>query len=179
MGCWYSMLQRCTNPKNNAYSNYGGRGITVCEKWKKEFGNFAIWALTNGYEENLTLERNNYNKSYNARNCSWITLKAQQSNRRDNVRIRIGNEVRTVSQWAELTSIPKNTINHRYKIGIRGVDLFKESLGDTGRRNISMENRKYRVRIEICGKKKNIGTFANLSSAIIARDKYLKLKREN
>ena len=60
---WSDMLKRCTNPNDAKYSYYGGRGIYVCDEWK-EFINFKEWALSHGYNDNLTLDRINTNKNY-------------------------------------------------------------------------------------------------------------------
>ena len=60
---WCDMKRRCKNPKNKRYNRYGGRGICVCEEWEN-FENFYDWAIKNGYEENLTLERKNIDENY-------------------------------------------------------------------------------------------------------------------
>ena len=81
---WTSMKQRCGNPKANEYENYGGRGITVCEEWEKDFEAFYDWALKNGYAHNLTIDRKDNDKGYYPDNCKWATMKEQQNNRRNN-----------------------------------------------------------------------------------------------
>ena len=65
---WANMLNRCRNPNVPAYKDYGGRGITVCEQWT-DFAAFSVWALANGYADNLTIERKDVNGNYEPGNC--------------------------------------------------------------------------------------------------------------
>ena len=80
---WGSMITRCTNPKSRNYINYGKRGITVCDEWRK-FSNFFEWSLNNGFKIGLSLDRIDTNKNYCPENCQYITMEAQQQNRRNN-----------------------------------------------------------------------------------------------
>jgi hypothetical protein len=75
------MKTRCLNPKASNYKWYGGRGITVCSEWLI-FADFYSWALKNGYEESLELDRIDNDKGYCPENCRWITHKEQCNNRR-------------------------------------------------------------------------------------------------
>lgn len=81
---WDGMHKRCYNPKSNEYHRYGEKGIVVCEEWHKSI-NFITWALENGYEEGLTLERKDPNKNYCPENCTWVTLSDQTRNHRKRV----------------------------------------------------------------------------------------------
>jgi len=80
---WKNMLQRCGNPKNKSYNNYGGRGIKVCDRWLHSFENF----LDDMGEapERLTIERENNNGNYEPGNCVWTTRKEQNYNTRRNL----------------------------------------------------------------------------------------------
>lgn len=78
---------RCYNIACPRYKNYGGRGIKVCDEWLNDFMNFYNWAIENGYQENLTLDRINVNGNYEPENCRWISNLEQQSNRRNSIRV--------------------------------------------------------------------------------------------
>lgn len=79
---WTAMLERCFNKNNDAYKNYGGRGITVCEEWKNDYIPFRDWALQNGYKKHLTIDRENNDGNYEPTNCRFVTYKVQSTNRR-------------------------------------------------------------------------------------------------
>lgn len=78
---WYMMRDRCHNPKNSRYENYGGRGIKVCDRWM-DINNF-IEDMYSSYQEGLTLDRIDVNGNYEPDNCRWATNQVQGRNSRD------------------------------------------------------------------------------------------------
>jgi len=76
------MKQRCYNPNNRSYKTYGGRGIKVCDEWRDNFMAFHDWAIANGYEEGLTIDRIDNDGDYEPNNCRWITLQENVSKMR-------------------------------------------------------------------------------------------------
>ena len=86
---WAQMKQRCNNPNHGNYSNYGGRGIVVCEQWLNSYSNF-IGDMGNRPTDNHSIERKDVNGPYSPDNCLWIPLKEQQLNKRDSAVINVG-----------------------------------------------------------------------------------------
>lgn len=111
-----AMLDRCSNSKNSRYKDYGGRGIEVCSDWKikrKGFLNFYNWAMSNGYNENLSLERINTDGNYEPLNCTWETLLQQNRNKRNTVWVDYNGEKITLGQLSEITGIYRNLLYSR------------------------------------------------------------------
>jgi hypothetical protein len=92
-----------------AYKHYGGRGITICKEWN-EFVSFRDWALANGYQENLTIDRIDVNGNYEPSNCRWATIKQQSNNRRSSHYVMCGDEKHTVSEWADIVGIEQRRL---------------------------------------------------------------------
>ena len=71
------MIHRCHNEKSSSYKNYGAKGIKVCKEWRENFENFWEWASSNGYSDELTIDRINPKLGYSPENCRWITMHEQ------------------------------------------------------------------------------------------------------
>lgn len=110
---WISMKGRCHNKNNRRYSNYGGRGIKVCPEWRDSFEAFRDWALANGYQDDLTIERKDVNGDYCPENCCWATQKEQQNNRRNNHLLTYNGRTQTLTQWAAETGINEMALSAR------------------------------------------------------------------
>lgn len=94
-GIWNGMIQRCENPKNPAYHLYGDRGICVCEEWHNPVV-FCEWAKSNGYKNNLSIDRINNDGNYEPNNCRWVTKSQQANNTRSNLLVTYENITDTV-----------------------------------------------------------------------------------
>lgn len=122
---WQQMKIRCYDKKAISYNNYGGRGIIVCEEWLNNPCAFYEWAITNGYGDNLQIDRIDNNGNYEPSNCRWLDKKGQARNRRSNHTVEINGEKHLLVEWAEICGVSLNTINQRYLRGERGERLIR------------------------------------------------------
>jgi hypothetical protein len=110
---WHLMKRRCYEQTNEHYQWYGARGITVCDEWRESYENFRQWAMSNGYEKTLTIERIDVDGNYCPENCKWATVKEQGNNRRNNICIMWNNETHTLKEWSEILDINYMTLRNR------------------------------------------------------------------
>lgn len=107
---WRAMRQRCNNPNDSAYRNYGGRGITVDPRWNV-FENF--FADMGHPPEKNWIERVDNSKGYGPNNCKWASAKEQLNNRRNNHVIEAFGRKQTLTQWSQEYKIPVTTLKNR------------------------------------------------------------------
>ncbi len=122
------MLERCNNPKDKSYKNYGGRGIKVCEEWSKSFTSFRDWALANGYKEGLSIDRIDVNGNYEPSNCRWITMAEQANNTTRSVYITHNGETLTKADWVRKIGIKYATFSLRYLKYGNDDRIFKKEM---------------------------------------------------
>lgn len=113
---WADMKSRCYHTGHQNYSNYGGRGITVCDDWRESFATFLKDV---GLKPNptYTLDRINNNDGYYPENCKWSSKTEQASNRRSNIFFTIDGETRTLKQWCDLRGLKYKTVWARVNAG--------------------------------------------------------------
>jgi hypothetical protein len=117
---WYDMRRRCSDSRRSEYKDYGGRGISFCERWRS-FESFL--ADMGPKPSNLhTLDRKNNDGAYNPENCQWSTKKEQARNRRNNSLWTSNGTVRTLAHWAEILGVKHTTLSSRlHKAGSQEV----------------------------------------------------------
>lgn len=123
-GIWSRMRQRCRDANCTDYPRYGGRGIKVCEEWN-DYAVFHAWAMANGYNDSMSIDRLDVNGDYCPANCQWITMAAQARNKRNNHRITYNGEAKTLAEWAEIIGIEQSLL--RYRLQHWGVEKTFET----------------------------------------------------
>lgn len=96
---WNGMKQRCLNPKNASYHNYGGRGIKIAPEWANDYKTFYDWAITSGYREGLQIDRIDNEGDYCQENCRFVDRKAQANNKRNVKLYTINGITKSLPQW--------------------------------------------------------------------------------
>lgn len=125
----WSMMKKRTSEKSDECHRkyYYEKGITVCDEWRNDFMCFYNWAMENGYDESLTLDRIDVNGNYCPENCRFVSMKIQSNNKTDNRYITFNGETKTVSEVADETGLPYWKV---YRRVVSGIDIG--SLGIQG-----------------------------------------------
>lgn len=114
---WTAMKSRCYRKKDVGYCNYGARGITVCDEWKHNFMAFQDWAMANGFQEGLTLDRKDVNGNYCPENCRWATRKEQMCNRRNTIYVEYDGQTVPLSYLCEQHGVTLANAREKLKKG--------------------------------------------------------------
>lgn len=128
---WRAMLDRCTNPRSQSYADYGGRGITVCDRWQT-LDDFI--ADMGDRPDGMSIERIDNDGPYSPDNCRWATNTEQHRNTRRTKRLTFRNETRCLVEWAQITGINRTTISQRLAKGLSIEDALTQPVGPTGRK---------------------------------------------
>ena len=123
---WMSMIQRCHNPNNPSYPNYGGRGIYVCDQWRRSVATFH--ADMGNRPAGTTLDRIDNDGPYLPENCRWATRREQASNTRRTKTFEFQGEQLTTSELARRTGFNRTTIDARLKRGWSVEDAVSQPL---------------------------------------------------
>lgn len=127
---WKNMKSRCYDKKSERYYTYGKRGIRVCQEWRNNFRLFAKWAVENGWNTGLSIERKDHNGNYYPENCTFITMAEQARNKTSNVLVSFNGETKCVVEWAEEIGLDPKTIYARIYRGEKdpNIILYKGDL---------------------------------------------------
>lgn len=135
---WRTFRQRCNNPKNDHYNSYGGRGISVCDRWNASRG-FANFLTDMGERpsQSHTLDRINNDGNYEPGNCRWATKREQHRNRRNTIRLQVAGEELCATDVAQLCAIHQNTVVRCIRLGLSGDEIVSKYRGRIKRIAIS------------------------------------------
>lgn len=115
---WNAMRNRCNGKNKAVYKYYMAKGISVCDEWNNDFLSFYEWALSNGYSDDLTIDRIDNAKGYSPGNCRWVSRKEQANNRHFCKMITYNGKTQTLMQWCEELGLNYKLIHSRlYKCG--------------------------------------------------------------
>jgi hypothetical protein len=120
---WSGMKGRCCRPSSSGYNDYGGRGITICDEWKNDFTSFYSWAIENGYNDSLSIDRIDVNGNYEPNNCRWATQHEQRINQRQ-ISITYNGETKSLLEWALKTGISYEVLNYRVRSGWKPKEIL-------------------------------------------------------
>lgn len=123
---WGGMKARTSYESQKSYSDYGARGIRVCDDWKNDFMKFKDWSLSHGYRDDLSIDRLDNDSDYTPDNCRWATRKEQHNNQRSNILLTYDGQTHTAAQWAEIMNVPKDRIYKRIRRGRDIEEILKE-----------------------------------------------------
>lgn len=112
---WRGMMRRCDVPTEIGYKNYGGRGISVCERWRDV--KLFIADMQPTYRPGLSIDRINNDGNYEPSNCRWTDMKTQRRNTRFNLWATILGVTKCASEWAEIAGLPRQRTSHRIRDG--------------------------------------------------------------
>lgn len=177
---WYAMLHRCYNPSNANYRYYGGRGIRVCERWRKSRRAFV--SDMGPRPEGMTLDRIDNDGDYEPGNCRWATRTEQQNNTRLTHFVEINGTRLSVSEWARKIGIsptgfrgrvralpPSEVLSFRYRGGTRCRRKAKSSTGYKG--VYSHKSGRFEAAVRHHGRKHYLGLFDSPEAAAHAYDR--------
>ena len=114
---WKDMRKRCNNKNCKSYKYYGAKGVKVCEEWN-DYINFKEWAINNGYEDGLSIERIDVDKDYCPENCTWITMKEQTENQTHTIFVEHNGRKMSVGKWCDELNLKRSTVYGRISKGI-------------------------------------------------------------
>lgn len=114
---WRSIIQRCTNPNDKSYKDYGSRGVNVCVEWQNDFNLFNQWCIDNGWIKGLEIDRIDNDKGYYPNNCRFVERKDNARNKRSNIKVLYNGEMICLKELSEKTGLPYQRIKTDYHNG--------------------------------------------------------------
>lgn len=115
---WRGIRNRCLCSTHHEYHRYGGRGISICQEWFQSYDMFYDWAINNGYDDNLTIERKNVDGDYTPLNCTWISRSEQARNRSTSILVEYDGRIMSCAELSKFLGFKdKHTVIDRLRAG--------------------------------------------------------------
>ena len=149
-GIFSDMKYRCYNERNKDYSNYGAKGVRICDEWLDNPKSFEEWSLQNGYEDSLTIDRKDPNLNYSPDNCRWVTLEDNARYKTTTSLIDIDGEVHTGRDWSKILGFGVNMINkYIRKYGLENTIVFIKKFISEPKRNRKSNESYYELYMDV------------------------------
>jgi hypothetical protein len=165
---WASMKSRCQNPKAQGYEDYGGRGITICDRWKGKNGFIEFLKDMGPRPAGQVIDRIDVNGNYEPSNCRWATLKESARNTRRNRFVIFQGQRKTIAEWAEIYGLPHYILFNR----LRGGFSMEQALTMPNRRLSADQVREVRSMLAAGMSQGEIGRRLHLDQATVSRIKH-------
>lgn len=166
---WCGIIRRCTNPKCTAYDRYGGRGISVCDRWLS----FEAFLADMGERPaGRSIDRINNDGNYEPGNCRWATTAQQQANKSNNRMLTHNGVTATIAEWSKRVGIPQAALRTRLSLGWPVPRALTPSVPRRGSANLTPKGR-YWARVSVNGKRVSLRTWPTEEAARQAVDRYL------
>lgn len=114
---FHHMHDRCYNKNDKRYNDWGGRGIKICDEWNEDIESFIQWAVSNGYQPGLSIDRIDNNDDYCPDNCRWVTLSENNQNRRSSRYYTYLGKTQNLQQWCDEFNVSRSMVNKRLEMG--------------------------------------------------------------
>lgn len=111
------MKERCYNPNDKRYEDWGGRGIQICDEWLSDPETFVLWSIENGYDEGLTIDRVDNNGNYCPENCRWATKAENNQNRRSSRYYTYNGKTQNLQKWCDEYNASRSMVDKRLQLG--------------------------------------------------------------
>lgn len=162
--CWCHFRDRCLNPKNRSFKNYGGRGIRVCERWLKFEAFFEDMGVK---PRGTSLDRKNNDGHYHKRNCRWATPAQQARNTRSTLFITWEGRKRKLADVADSLGLTPKAAWQRLK---RELALdYKKPVGSvTEHKRKRLNSKRFQARVTVNGRRSSLGYFRTRGEALAA-----------
>ena len=125
---WYGIIRRTEDSSRKEFKDYGALGIRMCPEWRNSFETFQCWAMSNGYNDELSIDRIDANGDYEPSNCRWATKTEQECNKRTTKMITVEGVSRSPAEWSQISGIPAYQIRRRIARGWDGKRAVFEPL---------------------------------------------------